>query len=118
MQGGAGPRSIEEDPDARTSMARSRSEVDASTPVVAAAPVSGPLTRGAVSAPADSPMQSARRRIERGLDVQRIPRRYREAVAAWFASTGEVARAAESDAAGDTPDEAADAEPDEATESP
>jgi hypothetical protein len=57
------------------------------------------LTGGQVSEASTAPIQSARRRIERGLDVQRIPRRYRETVAAWFAATGEVADAAAQDAA-------------------
>jgi len=29
-------------------------------------------------------MAAAQRRVQRGIDVQRIPKRYREAVAAWF----------------------------------
>jgi len=113
MPGGAGPRRAEEDPSANTAAARTRADMDASTPVVASAPISGPLTRGAASTPADAPIQSARRRIERGLDVQRIPRRYREAVAAWFASTREVAAAAKSDAGADAGDEPSDAGSDE-----
>lgn len=101
QQGARGQRPVEVDPDAATATARSRSDVDSTAPVLGTSSVSGPLTRGNVSAPSSAPMQSARRRIERGLDVQRIPRRYREAVAAWFASTEGVAEAAEADASGD-----------------
>jgi tetratricopeptide (TPR) repeat protein len=114
QQGGRGPRPVEDDPAASTTAARSRSNVDATSKVLATSSVSGPLTRGTVSAPSSSPIQSARRRVERGLDVQRIPRRYREAVAAWFAATGDVAEAAEADAEQEAPSE----EPAEASESP
>lgn len=96
---GGGRSSAAGDPDMTTQAERSRSVVDATTPVVATSPVSGPLTGGQVSEASTAPIQSARRRIERGLDVQRIPRRYRETVAAWFAATGEVAAAAAQDAA-------------------
>ncbi|MDP6479260.1 MAG: hypothetical protein QGI75_04385 [Phycisphaerales bacterium] len=114
MQGGRGQRPVEEDPSVATVAARSRSDVDTTSQVVETAAVSGPLSKGDVSSPSNSPIQSARRRIERGLDVQRIPRRYREAVAAWFASTGSLLEAAESDAEQEEPSE----EPAEATESP
>ena len=113
-QGGSGQRSVEEDPSVTTAAARSHSDVDTTSQVVETASVSGPLSKGDVSSPSNSPIQSARRRIERGLDVQRIPRRYREAVAAWFASTGSLLEAAESDAEQEEPTE----EPAEATESP
>ncbi|MBT5583792.1 MAG: hypothetical protein HOJ54_07300 [Phycisphaerae bacterium] len=96
---GGGSSSAAGDPDVATQAERSRSVVDATTPVVATSSVSGPLTGGQVSEASTAPIQSARRRIERGLDVQRIPRRYRETVAAWFAATGEVAAAAAQDAA-------------------
>jgi hypothetical protein len=96
---GGGKSSAAGDPDVATQAERSRSVVDATTPVVATSPVSGPLAGGQVSEASTAPIQSARRRIERGLDVQRIPRRYRETVAAWFAATGEVADAAAQDAA-------------------
>jgi hypothetical protein len=95
---GGGMSSVADDPDVTTQAERSRSAVDGAAPVASTSPVSGPLSSGQSSLASVAPIQSARKRIERGLDVQRIPRRYREAVAAWFAATSEVADAAAQDA--------------------
>jgi hypothetical protein len=65
--------------------------VDEQAQVVGTSPTEGPLRRGNVSEVGQSAVQAAKRRVERGIDVQRIPRRYRQAVAAWFAISEKTA---------------------------
>ncbi len=79
-------------------------EVDTTAPVTGVSPVAGPLRRGDTSDAGGQAMAAAERRLQRGFDVQRLPRRYREAVAAWFRQAaarpaGEDADAGESSAA-------------------
>ena len=66
-------------------IARAPITVDEQAQVVGTSPTEGPLRRGDVSEAGQAAVGAAKRRVERGIDVQRIPRRYRQAVAAWFA---------------------------------
>ncbi|MCP4839669.1 MAG: hypothetical protein GY894_09980 [Planctomycetes bacterium] len=66
--------------------AKADSSIDSSAPLVGTSPISGPLRRGNPGQVVAAPILEARRRASEGVDVRRIPQRYREAVAAWFAS--------------------------------
>jgi hypothetical protein len=66
-------------------IARAPVTVDEQAQVVRTSPTAGPLRRGDVSEAGQAAVRAAKGRVERGIDVQRIPRRYRQAVAAWFA---------------------------------
>jgi len=76
--------------------------VDEQAQVVGTSPTEGPLHRGDVSEAGQSAVRAAKQRVERGIDVQRIPRRYRQAVAAWFAVPEKTP--ADEDATAEEPD--------------
>ena len=65
---------------------RVRSEVNTSAPVISSSHVKADTVRGTAQATPGTPMQQAQRRLEDGVDVKAVPRRYRDAVAAWFSS--------------------------------
>jgi len=86
-RGLGGGRVVEGAPEATTLTAvKADSSIDSAAPVVTSSPIAGPLRRGRAGQAVGSPIQEARRRASKGVDVRRVPKRYREAVAAWFAS--------------------------------
>ncbi|MDP7028830.1 MAG: hypothetical protein QF733_01255 [Phycisphaerales bacterium] len=108
LGGGRAPAAADAPTDVATAV-KAATEVDATAPIVTASPVAGPLHRGDTSEAGSRAMAAAQRRVQRGIDVQRIPKRYREAVAAWF----KLVQTEPEDA--DGPDDAAEpteAEPD------
>ncbi|MDP7070493.1 MAG: hypothetical protein QF561_03995 [Phycisphaerales bacterium] len=75
---------------------RADTAIDRSAAVVAASPVAGPIRGGGIGQAVGPRILEAKRRAAEGVDVRRIPKRYREAVAAWFASRpAETGQAAE-----------------------
>ncbi len=81
--GGSPMNAADDSPDVAKAV-KAASEVDTTAPVTSISPAAGPLRLGDVTDAGGAAMAAAQRRVQRGIDVQRIPKRYREAVAAWF----------------------------------
>ena len=74
----------EEDPSVALTQSRLRQSVDQQATVVQSTDARGVIIPGDATATAGQAVRQARRRFTEGVDVQSVPRRYREAVAAWF----------------------------------
>ncbi len=83
--GRGGPQAMtEEDPSVALTQSRLRQSVDQQATVVQSTDARGVIIPGDATATAGQAVRQARRRFTEGVDVQSVPRRYREAVAAWF----------------------------------
>ena len=74
----------QEDPNVDFEQIRVRQGVDEQASVVQSTEARGVIVRGDATATPGQAVQQARRRLAEGIDVKSVPRRYREAVAAWF----------------------------------
>ncbi len=86
---------------------RVRSDVNTASPVIMSSHVKADTVRGSAQATPGSPMEYAQRRLEDGVDVKAVPRRYRAAVAAWFSSL-KPAAATDDDQDDSTPSESSE----------